>query len=245
MKQTSAVPSLLPPGFQVLSGSALKMIAMITMLIDHTGAYILSRIPGATQALYTDGPSIYRIFRDVGRIAFPIFVFLLIEGVMHTGSRLRYGRNLLLFALLSELPWNLVHTGTVYYAKQNVYFTLFIGYLAICLIEDFQKQPLLQLGCVLGLLWVSFYLNADYGYKGYVFILLMYWLRKDKLAEAVGGSCWLFFEWKACFAFIPINMYNGRRGFIHGFGKYFFYLFYPMHIFILFLIRVYILKLPY
>lgn len=66
----------------------------------------------------------------------------------------------------------------------------------------------------------------------------VYLLRNEKVSQAIVGSCWLSYEWKACFAFISINMYNGKRGFIRGkAAKYFFYLFYPVHITILVIIR--------
>ena len=84
----------------------------------------------------------------------------------------------------------------------------------------------MQLFCMLLLLAVSYFLKADYGYKGFVFLLIMYWLHQHKPAQAVIGSCWLIYEWKACFAFIPLNMYNEKRGFIQGkWVKYLFYAF--------------------
>ncbi|MBQ0001274.1 MAG: TraX protein [Clostridiales bacterium] len=232
--------SVFPPQFQILSGSALKTLAMVTMLIDHIGAYLLMSRANTLKPLFTNGPTIYRLSRDVGRIAFPIFVFLLVEGAMHTRSRIRYARNLLLFALISEIPWNLVHTGTLQYAKQNVYFTLLLGYIGICCIEQFKDQPWFQVLGVLALLWISTRLNADYGWKGFIFILIMYWFRYEKVAQAIGGSCWLSYEWKACFAFIPINMYNGERGFIKGNLKYVFYFFYPVHIAILYYLKYFV-----
>ena len=78
----------------------------------------------------------------------------------------------------------------------------------------------------------------DNGWRGFIFLVLMYLLRNEKVSQAIVGSCWLSYEWKACFAFISINMYNGKRGFIRGkAAKYFFYLFYPVHITILVIIR--------
>jgi hypothetical protein len=213
------------------------MIAIITMLIDHTGMAILSNYPPANKVLFyigSTGYSLYRVSRDVGRIAFPIFCFLLVEGFIHTHNRFRYGLNLFLFACISELPWNYIHTGTFSYAKQNVFFTLFLGYVAYCAIEYFWENQMLQLLCMLALFVVSMYLNADYGWKGYIFLLIMYWFRNEGAAQAIIGSCWLSYEWKACFAYLFINMYNGERGFIHGkASKYFFYVFYPLHIAIL------------
>lgn len=182
--------------------------------------------------------TVYLIFRDIGRAAFPIFCFLLLEGFRHTRSRFLYGRNLLLFALLSEIPWNLMFTNTLRYERQNVFFTLFLGYLAFCAIEYFQTRPSMQLLCILGLLVVSIFLKADYGWRGYIFLLIIYYMRNDKPGQAILGSCWLYYEWRASFAFLSINLYNGKRGFIRGkSAKYFFYWFYPVHIIGLVILR--------
>ena len=142
----ASVDSVFPEKYRILSGSALKMIAIITMLIDHIGAVILSMYPPAQKVLFTllgREYSVYLIFRDIGRVAFPIFCFLLLEGFRHTRSRFRYGRNLLLFALISEIPWNLMFTNTLHYERQNVFFTLFLGYLAFCAIEYFKDKRLI------------------------------------------------------------------------------------------------------
>lgn len=233
--------SFLPEKCRVLSGSALKMIAIITMLIDHTAFVLLSKYEPANVPLFTLGTksySLYRICRDVGRVAFPIFCFLLVEGFVHTRNRWKYGRNLLIFACISEIPWNFMFTNTWRAEKQNVFFTLFLGYVAFCAIEYFWEKQTMQLLCVLALFAAAWYLNADYGWRGYVFLLIMYWFRSEKTAQAVIGSCWLYYEWKACFAFLSINMYNGKRGFIKGkAAKYFFYAFYPLHITILVILR--------
>lgn len=236
--------SFFPEKMRILSGSVLKMIAIITMLIDHTAFVLLSKYGPALQPLFSFNEKDYslnRICRDIGRVAFPIYCFLLIEGFLHTGNRFKYGRNLLLFALISEIPWNFMHDNTWTYVKQNVFFTLFLGYLACWAIEYFWESQLLTLASVLALLCISVLLNADYGWRGFIFIVIMYVLRTDKPAQAIVGSCWLYYEWKACFAFISINMYNGKRGFIQGkWAKYFFYAFYPLHITILVLLRNYL-----
>lgn len=234
--------SFLPERCRILSGSALKVIAMAAMLIDHTAAFLFRSLPQTTTPLFTIGDtrySLYRIMRDTGRCAFPIFCFLLTEGFLHTKSRARYGWNLFLFACISEIPWNLVQNGTLFYTdKQNVFFTLLFGYLAFCAIEHFQDRPGIQLLSVTGIFFVSYFFRADYSYRGYVFLLIMYWLQDQKTAQAFLGSTWLLYEWKACTAFLSINMYNGQRGFIQGKRtKYVFYAFYPVHILILYLIR--------
>lgn len=237
---------MFPAKMQCLSGSALKLIAIIIMTIDHTAHILLSQWSPANVPLFYIGQkgfSLYRICRDVGRMAFPIFCFLLVEGFLHTSNRFRYGRNLLLFALLAEIPFNYIYQ---FYSwkdptHQNVFFTLFFGYLALCAWERFMNKPYLQLLCIAGLFLVSYYFEADYSFWGYTLILILYFLRYEKLAQALLGSFWLYWEWKACFAFIFINMYNGERGFIKGkFGKYFFYLYYPLHLAVLEILRHYL-----
>lgn len=96
----ASVDYVFPEKYRILSGSALKMIAVITMLIDHIGAVLLSMYQPAQKILFTlfgREYNVYLIFRDIGRAAFPIFCFLLLEGFRHTRSRFRYGRNLLFF----------------------------------------------------------------------------------------------------------------------------------------------------
>ena len=201
---TQASTSFIPEKYRILSGSALKVLAMIIMLIDHTASFLLRYYEPATTPWFQLGDntySLYRVMRDVGRAAFPIFCFLLVEGFLHTHNRFKYGRNLLIFACISEIPWNFAQNGTLLFpAKQNVFFTLFLGYAAFCLIECFKENASLQLISMLVLLAVSYFLKADYGYRGYVFLLIMYWLHQHKPAQAVIGSCWLLYEWKACFA---------------------------------------------
>ena len=205
---------------QGLSGTTLKLMACITMLIDHIGASCLEAgllVPLIASGTFSTDPAaasllqMDRVLRYIGRLAFPIFCFLLLEGFRHTRSRFRYGRNLLLFALISEIPWNLMFTNTLHYERQNVFFTLFLGYLAFCAIEYFKDKRLIQLLCILGLLAVSIFLKADYGWRGYIFLLIMYYMRNDKPGQAILGSCWLYYEWRACFAFLSINLYNGER----------------------------------
>lgn len=179
--------SVFPEKYRILSGSTLKVIAVVTMLIDHIGAVLLSMYQPALKTLFTlfgREYSVYLIFRDIGRVAFPIFCFLLLEGFLHTHDRFRYGMNLFIFSLISEIPWNLMFTNTLRYEKQNVFFTLFLGYLAFCAIEHFQDEQTMQLFCILGLLAVSVFLKADYGWRGYIFLLSMYYMRNDKPGQA-------------------------------------------------------------
>lgn len=229
--------------YRILSGSWLKLIAVVCMLIDHLAAFYLFKLPVMHTELFMLGHHAVTpllMMRLVGRLAFPIFAFLIVEGFLHTRSRVRYGRNLLIFALLSELPWNLIHSGTWHYPSQNVFFTLLLGYLGLCALEYFKDDSRGLLASLLGLLVASVLMRADYGCSGYGFILLLYVLRENRILQAIIGSCVLGSRWIAGLAFIPINMYNGERGFVKGpVAKYLFYLFYPLHLLVIYLLRVY------
>lgn len=228
--------------YKILSGSALKLLAMLSMLVDHLATFLWEDSPDMLVPLFTYHAHTitpYVLCRMFGRLAFPIFAFLVVEGYLHTRSRKRYGLNLLLFALLSELPWNLVHTGGFFFlGKQNVLFTLFFGMLGMYLLDYYRERPGRRALAVLGLCVFAFFFHADYGYVGYGFILMLYVLRELRSVQAVVGACMLPSRWIAGLAFIPINLYNGRRGFIRGqVGKYLFYSFYPLHLLVIWLLQ--------
>ena len=226
--------------WKFLSGSWLKLLAVVSMLVDHLALFIWVKNPDFLQTLFTVGSHAitpYALCRMFGRLAFPIFAFLIVEGFLHTRSRKRYGINLLLFALISEIPWNLVHTGTLLCPRQNVMFTLLLGFLGLCALDRFRDKAGYLWGSLIGLFLVSFVLRADYGYVGYAFILMLYALRNLPPVQALVGCCMLPMRWVAGLAFIPINLYNGKRGFIQGpVGKYLFYAFYPVHLLLIWLI---------
>lgn len=213
------------------------MIAMVSMLIDHLAAFYWYYDPEFHQPFFAVGHrqvTTFFLLRCIGRIAFPIFAFLIVEGFLHTRNRMKYGMNLFVFALISEIPWNYVHSGSWHYSGQNVLFTLLIGYIGLCAIERYRHEVRRLCFSLLGLLALSVLLHADYGCSGYGFILLLYVLRRRRLLQAVIGSCMLGFKWIAGLAFIPINMYNGERGFIQGpVAKYLFYVFYPLHLIVI------------
>ncbi len=227
--------------FRIFSGSALKVIALFTMLLDHTTLVILSRIPIFITPFAKIGPfaiSLYFILRKIGRIAFPIYAFLITEGFLHTRNKEKYGINLLAFALISEIPWNLEHTGTLFYEKQNVFFTLFLGLVAIYLYEKFKNNKEMLLLSLLAVLAISMLIHSDYGAKGVFFILFIYVMREQKVLQALIGSFFLSSAVMGLVSFIPINMYNGKRGFIKGkVLKYAFYVIYPLHILLLYIIK--------
>lgn len=131
-----------------IPGSTLKLIAIITMLIDHTAAVVLDRIlmsrgmgnlnatnVQAVQEFFTDNAFLYgidSIMRLIGRLGFPLFCFLLVEGFQHTHNKWKYASRLAVFALVSEIPFDLAFRGKFFYfGYQNVFFTLLIGLLVM------------------------------------------------------------------------------------------------------------------
>lgn len=224
--------------YRVLNGSHLKLIAVIAMFIDHFAMILGDALP-VLQMPILASYTLYFCMRKIGRLAFPLFCFLLTEGFVHTGNRLRYCSNLLAFALLSELPYNIIHSGNLLYPNaQNIFFTLLLGLLVLCLLESPWQLGYKLLILLPGVLLVP-YLNVSYGRNGVLLILLIYALRQRPLLRGLLSLPLLSGGYAAWLAFIPISLYNGKRGFIRGKAlKYAFYAFYPAHLLLLYGIRL-------
>lgn len=134
-----------------MSGSTVKLIALAAMFTDHFAAVFVSRLinSGAAEAVNPLLTRIYIYMRAIGRIAFPLFVFLLIEGVIHTRSKWKYLGRMALFAVISEIPFDLAFNVNRYnvrrgrileFSYQNVFFTLAIGLLVVIIIEYLWKS---------------------------------------------------------------------------------------------------------
>ena len=217
-----------------LTSSDLKWIAIISMLVDHFAVAIY-----ANMADYQF--DIYRVMRGIGRIAFPIYCFLLVEGFCHTHDVKRYISRCFLFAVISEIPFDLaVHGARVYPEGQNVFFTLAIGLCTLYAISVCERRGLSIISsalCVLTGAGAAQLLETDYHYMGVLCIVLFYYLQRfDKVQRTVLGAVMVgVAEPKAAIAFLPIYLYNGERGMKL---KYFFYWVYPVHLLVLGLIRV-------
>lgn len=136
-----------------ISGSTIKIIAVVAMFLDHSAAAVLARylvegIKGATaagtaQIWLSENAAwydVYDVMRGIGRLGFPIFCFLLVEGYQRTRDVRKYALRLGLFALISEVPFDLAICGKVVHpGYQNVYFTLLLGLLALCCYGFFGK----------------------------------------------------------------------------------------------------------
>lgn len=244
--------------FAGFSGTTLKLLALITMLIDHIGAIVLETglLPKISSSIlsghstnylpsdYTFWANVDMVLRLIGRLAFPIYCFLLVEGFLHTRSAARYALRLGLFALISEIPFDLSLYNQLFVNNmQNVFFTLFLGLLALMgmqyaehLLE--QYAPKLRFLSVLPLIVCALFaglLRTDYFAFGVLFIGVLYLTRRNKKQQCIVGAIGVAWEITAPLAFLPIYFYNGERGRLKF--KYAFYAFYPLHLLLLALIR--------
>ena len=241
-----------------IPGSTLKVIAMVAMFIDHIGAVIFARMLMATGlneldtantdvvmewvSANADVYGAYTLCRMIGRIAFPIFCFLLVEGFVHTSNAKKYAMRLGVFALVSEVAFDLAFQSKILeFSYQNVFFTLAIGLgtlIAYKKVEEkefenrFTKILIQILVGMVGMMAAQF-LRTDYGAVGVMAIVLFYVLRENRFYQIASGCVLFIEEMTALFAFLPIMIYNGKRG---SNVKIAFYLFYPVHLLILFAI---------
>lgn len=219
-----------------ISQETLKIIACITMLVDHIGAVF---VPGN------------HLLRVIGRIAFPIYCFLLAEGAHYTKNPWKYGLRLFIGMLLSEIPFDLALKNGLTWRSQSVMVTLLLGFLAVEAIQllkyDILKLAVAVVACVLAEVF-----RTDYGGFGVLLIILFsqtrgrLWLQTILLALV----CWMMNSYRlqirgygipieifAVAAMIPIALYSGKKGTANKAIQWAFYLFYPVHLTIIYLFK--------
>lgn len=227
-----------------ISGTALQALAVFFMTLDHIGAIILRERQIVWANILHEMPMLF-VLRAIGRAAFPIFAFLLAQGMLHTRSRGRFMLRLALFALLSELPFDLAFYGVAYYPDyQNVFFTLFLGAACIALFDSGNR--VLGVTAVLPVLLAQL-LRTDYAALG-VLTILLFWRFSQKGASGVAAvvllftvGCLMYGHWIYLFALLALPLllcYNGMRGGPPGrvgatVRKWGFYLYYPAHLSVL------------
>lgn len=224
-----------------VTGSTLKCFAFVIMFIDHFGAVIVQRtmtMPGFQNEFWS---SFYLPLRYIGRLAFPIFCFFLVEGFLHTSNLKRYIKGLLVFAIISEIPFNLGISGKWINLKyQNVFWELAVGIMAMFFLKMLEEKKykyiievLLRLVIVLSFAAVAEVMNLDYGMYGIVSIVALYVFRQNKKMQLLIGALSFIWEPVAPLAFLLLAFYNGKRG---KNIKYPFYIFYPAHLIVLYVI---------
>ncbi len=247
-----------------ISSYTLKLIAVASMLIDHTAS--------ALRPLFDR--HCYRLFRCVGRLAFPLFCFLLVEGLRHTRNRRKYLRNLVLFALLSELPSDLFfRTWAARGDGMSIFATLTLGLLVLIASEAFTKEcrkreygpvpaVLFFLAASSGAIYLAGLLKVEYEEWGVGLILLIYLgeqlasdiavhysLERKALLRRIGAAVMILL-WLAAYdlaarwrsevygipVLLPVLLYNGERG-SYRVPKWAFYLLYPVQLTLLLVVR--------
>ena len=201
-----------------LSGSVLKVIALVSMTVDHIAYYLM--VHGTLQ---------YDLMRTVGRMAFPIFAFLLVEGYVHTRSVRKYALNLFVFALVSDIPWWLLNHDNTH----NVFFTLLLGLVALMAVRKAKAVPWIQCFAVGILAIIATCLHTDYEWHG-VFLIVFFYLFRGQSPLMATFTIPVMAEYGLLgylMALALLTTYNGERGVIKGqYAKYLFYTYYPLHL---------------
>lgn len=240
-----------------ITSMTLHILAMIFMLCDHLWGMI---IPGNDW------------LTCIGRLTFPIFAFLLVEGYFHTNNLKKYVKRLFIFAVISEIPFNLAMVSRISYIfHQNVLWTLLIGIGLIHLNEKAKesgskiKSILTAIGTVLIGFILGYATFVDFYAAGIFMILTFYFFRERKWwnyilqfltllyinEEMIGGlgyeiliggkTYFIHRQIFAMFALIPIWLYKGKQGYKNKWLQYSYYIFYPLHLFVLWGIKAFLI----
>lgn len=222
-----------------MNNTQLKFVAIITMLIDHMGAVLFPEVV---------------MFRVIGRLAFPIFAFLLVEGYFHTRDVKKYLVRLGVFALLSEVPFDLAFFHQPFaWEHQNIFFTLLLALVAIWVFDTMKdKNIFVAWGSLFIICVLSAVMKTDYDILGVITMFFFYYHRDDKkralfsvaalhIVYGVLGTGITQGEFYirgamqslAALSMLYIAKYNGEKG---KSLKYYFYAFYPVHLLLLALI---------
>lgn len=231
----------------------LHIMAMIFMLCDHLWATIFTNNDWLT---------------CIGRLAFPIFAFLIVEGYFHTSNLKNYVKRLFIFALISEIPFNFIMGNQLFYPlHQNVLWTFLLSIWLIHLNEKVKNKKKIKrilvgictilLGYILGI--ITF---VDYYNSGILIILVFYFFRGNKWWNYLGQFLCLYYiniemlsglfyeinlfgntyflvrQGLALLSLIPIWLYKGKEGYKNKILQYVYYWFYPIHLLLLYLISI-------
>jgi UPF0716 family protein affecting phage T7 exclusion len=250
-----------------LNGNQLRLIAVISMIIDHIGALLWEHGIGnwlntlhTSLEIYQIWFLVNRILRTIGRIAFPVFAFLLVIGYLHTRDWKKYALRLAAVAVISELPFDWVRTGRlcISWTVQNTVFTLLLGLLMLKALDMVQAVMIrrqseggwthpyviqsVQLIVIAAVCLVSLGLRLDYDYEGILLIALLYWFLPDLRKACLIGGIWMTLCSGSLFgmagyaaAFFLICHYNGEQG-RWKVPKLLTYGFYPLHLVVLWIL---------
>lgn len=233
-----------------LSREGLKTIACLTMLLDHIGAVLVVQMIRGMEIYTAELYWAYYILRCIGRMAFPIFCFQLVEGAFHTRDPKKYALRLAIGALLAEIPFDLAFFGGLTWEHSSVMITLLLGF---GMIRGMMRTE----GIWKVLLIIPFYiaaerLHTDYAGKGILLIglfALTRGMQYEKLLQFAGmillgsdaayyvGNVPIYMDRCKLLALLPIAAYDGRKVSQSKAVQWGFYLFYPVHILLLYILK--------
>ena len=217
----------------------LKIIGVITMLFDHVGDAIIGK---------------FSFCNLIGRIAFPIFAFQAVQGYIYTKDFKKHMLKLFIFACISQIPFMLfLSTFTEEILTLNIFFTLFLGLLALFVYDKCKNKVLGFLFVILTSI-IAYFIHVDYGTFGILLMFCFYFFKDKKGSMAITTIVlcflsfvpdiiatpvlWYIYIQYAIFtalSLIFILFYNKNEG---PKAKYFFYIFYPLHLLILYFLHI-------
>jgi len=216
-----------------MSSFVLKMIAIVSMFIDHIGYAIFGK---------------FSYFNYIGRFAFPIFAFQISEGYTHTKNLKKYFFRLLLFALVSQIPFMLFHSMFSTNFSLNIFFTLLLGLTSIY-IYDKSKYEILGILFSIAIGIIAQVSHCDYGFYGVAIILIFYIFKNNFINASIFFiiaaaikylipmiqygfyNVYLYLFICTLLPLFFLAAYNGKKG---KDTKYLLYLFYPLHLLLLY-----------
>ncbi|MEE1186334.1 MAG: TraX family protein [Acutalibacteraceae bacterium] len=225
-----------------LSGATLKLIAIISILADHVNKAIIYPCLESNRGFLA---TLSDIFDIIGRIAFPLFCFMIVEGFFKTRNRKKYLLNLLIFGVISEVPFDMFTTGSFYNANwQNVMFTLALVLGTIWIIDilkhKMENKPkvlwyIVSLLIVMVMCIVTMMLSLDYEHHAILMGYVFYLFYNKPLLQIPFGCLSVYDQPWSLLGFGLILTYNGKRG---KQNKMLNYWFYPVHLLILGILRL-------
>ena len=222
-----------------MAAVSLKIIAIVAMLIDHIGAFFFPQL---------------QILRFIGRLTFPIMAYFIGEGFYYTRNYKKYLGTMIVFALISELAFDLALFGRVVdFGYQNVLWTFVLSLIALKIFSDnLEKSPIKAYLAVVAVALVADLISCDYGSTGVIIVVMLYYASKIKeskkgVATVLAVWCGIMFIsspslWGNLGVLLTIPLlycYNGKRGVSRDSlaAKYIFYAFYPLHLLIIAAVR--------
>lgn len=226
-----------------LTRKQLKILSIIAMTLDHVGVFLLSN----TNPLYY-------IFRFIGRLTCPIMCYFIASGYLYTKNKTKYGLRLLLFMLISQVPFSLVNTGEVLSMNLNVIYTLLLAYLSILVID---KSKDISINLVIVFLLFTLSLIGDWGGFAVLYTIIFFIFRDKKILkytfislinialisfsiyyQVANHLAWYLELYQlGLFLVIPVlELFENKKEEESKLSKWFFYIYYPLHLLIIYFI---------